>query len=906
MANIKISNLSSAWTSSLAEHTAIRMNVTDAASSGSSKLIDLLIDGNSKFSVRKDSVVSASSFVGSLAGTASFSTSGSYSNQSNQSVSSNTSVSSSHASQSLSSSYSVSSSYASHANSSNAATTASYSVAGLSSSYSSYSGQSNTSFSASSAGWSLTASHALNGGAGAALSSGSQYNVTASWAVSASYALNSSAGLVSGSSYNITASRAISASHAIIADTSVTSSFALSAQATLPSGSTFNITASRATSASYAVSSSHAVTASYAERYAPYWPSNVEISGSGLTPSVGNIVNYVVASGSFTLIANALGSTPFYYRWYINSSSLLQSGSSNSFSVTSSRKELHSGIFTCNVTNSYGTATSRNFQVQVLDPVALTSETPPSPTPTVDSMVYFLVSATGDAVRYKWKKRGTPSPANDVYVTDGSPSILNEGAESSTLTIQAISPESEGYYFCEISNSVSNTSSSNMLIYVTAPRVVTQPSDLDTYGLSTVVATGSAISYSWEYNGSPITNQSSSTLNLSNAVNDGYFTQTMMDNLYSLRCRVYNRVGYNLSDEIQVKPFKKSGTSVTSTETATRGQSDVVAINASAQIFAPVGTSYTVQRGALNVGSDTTALGESYPKLTLHNVQATDAGSYTVSASFNGKSVVSDAISLTVSDNVTFHNGIPSVRYVFGDESHTLVADYSIAFDIFGNTLLPSYDFLFSTAFRKSGSNTALDQIDREIQSLCPNGISPTPDTPDYAASTLTMTGTDTGGSAQTSASSTTIYYQYATSKTHPAGACPSQSISTPDPWPYTNTDTLSGSTPSSLTDITVGNYQISAIVSYGTLGITVHPSGSQTKATGSSVVLRTVGSCGGATIAYRWYKNGARIPGATTNIYTISSVSPSDSGSYYCKVGAKSTLSYRTMNSSASVLVVS
>lgn len=876
MANVKISNLSTIWTSSATEFTAIKMDVTDSASSGSSKLMDLMVGGTSKASVRKDGVLTATSFIGqhtgSSFGTASFSVSSSVSQQS---------VTSSHA------------------------------FTGISSSYSSYSGQSNTSLSSSQATWSNTASYALNAGSGGTtLNSGSSYNITSSWAMSASYAMNSSGGgttLTSGSTYNITASAAISASHSPSASMAVTASFALSANATLTSGSSYNITASRAVTASYIVSSSYAETASYAERYAPYWPSNVQITGSNLVPNDNNTVWYIVTTGSFTLIASALGSQPQYYKWYINSSSLLQSGSSNSLLITGSNKLSHSGYYTCQVTNSYGSSTSANFHVQVLEPAIIQSEIIPSPTPSVNSMVSFQISPVGDNIGTRWKKRSLSDPTVSDYVQNGVPSILNVGRDTTVLSIQAISPESEGTYFCEVSNSISYTTSSNMLIYVTAPRITTQPLDLDGNGLSTVVATGSAISYSWEYNGVAITQQSASTLNLSQAVNDGFFTSTMMNQLYSLRCRVYNAVGYNLSNNIQVKPFKKSGVAMTGHTEATQraSQDPVVAIDGGAQLIAPVGTTYTVYRNGVNVGSDFSALGETLPRLTIYNPQSSDAGTYVVSASFNGKSVTSDAVTLTVTENEYRHNAFPSQRYVFTDESHTLIADTGDSLGVHFNGMAgapPGY-YLLSRGIRESGNYTVYDRHDLAAGVPCPNQIV-LPTQSSFPTSTVTMTGRALSGPASGSGS-TTIYYQYAYS--YATSNCPTNSVSTTDPWSKLHPDTWEDTGNLNTSPVVGGGstYLSCAIICYGNLGITVHPSGSQTKSTGSSVTLRTVATCGGADVHYRWYRNGIRIPDSDSSIYSISSVALTDSGSYYCIAGVKSTLSYRTMQSSASMLVV-
>jgi len=113
MASVKISNITSVWTSSATEFNAFKLNAEDSGSSGSSNLILVQKDDQSKFSVRKDGLVSAAmgflgSFTGSVSGSASYST------LSNQSLS---------ASVSTTASFAVSTSYASTANIATTATT---------------------------------------------------------------------------------------------------------------------------------------------------------------------------------------------------------------------------------------------------------------------------------------------------------------------------------------------------------------------------------------------------------------------------------------------------------------------------------------------------------------------------------------------------------------------------------------------------------------------------------------------------------------------------------------------------------------------------------------------------------------------------------------------------------------
>lgn len=79
------------------------------------------------------------------------------------------------------------------------------------------------------------------------------------------------------------------------------------------------------------------------------------------------------------------------------------------------------------------------------------------------------------------------------------------------------------------------------------------------------------------------------------------------------------------------------------------------------------------------------------------------------------------------------------------------------------------------------------------------------------------------------------------------------------------------GTNDSSVADITAG----------GKPSFTTQPL-EQTKCLGQSVTL-TTGVIGASPITYKWRKNGADIPGATSSSYTLSAVSAGDSASYDC-----------------------
>ena len=897
MANVKISNLSAVWTSSLTEHDGIKMTVTDSASSGSSKLINLLVGASSKFSVRKDSVVSAESFVGGFTG--------SHEGTSSRSVSSSYSVVSSNA---VSSSFSVSSSFASNS------TTASHSVTGLSSSYSSYSGLSNTSTTASYANNSSTASYALNGGSGG-VTSGSSYNITASWSVSASYALNGgSGGVASGSSYNITSSWAISsisASYSVSSSKAISSSYAVSASYVVTAShvvsasfSNFATTSSNVVSASYARSSSHAVTASFAERYAPYWPSNVEITGSGLYPGSGNYLGtfFVATSASFTLIASALGNQPQYYRWYINSSSLLQSGSSNSFLVTQSLKISNSGYYTCNVTNSYGSSTSQNFLVQVLDPPVITAENPPNPTPPINSVATFNVAATGDLLEYIWRRTSTTS-----FMVDGVPNVFTNGSTTPTFTIQSLASVppagTEGSYACLVSNPVSPLSditgdtpisSSEMVIYTSAPSIVNQPIDLNGQGVTSITATGSAISYSWEYGGVGITNQTSHTMSLAPAVVGGYLTQAMLDTNDDFRCRVYNGVGQVISNTFKIIPFKLTDTPTAGTGEVARAHSPHV-ISCDAQMVRPVGTTFNWTKNGIAVGSDVGAHGQTLPTLTLYNVQPGDAGTYICSCSYNGSSSMSDSVVVTVTPSTTNHNSTFSPLYIFPDETVTLIDDHYYNPDSYFGTTGGAGSYKMSSGWR----NVAFGSSSFDTQTY--EAYVPCPGTIDFSlvADTIKPSSYDLVGSV-IPGNSTVWLYQYIYGST--GSACPPSVAALPDPFAYVNLDLATGAPP--WTSYGAANQAVITTFKRPLPTISVEMPVSTSVTLGDSVSLEVTTT--GEALEYRWYKNGVWRPAATGDTYTIDSAGYGDSGSYVCIVGSRSTHSNRTVTSTTARLDVS
>ena len=540
--------------------------------------------------------------------------------------------------------------------------------------------------------------------------------------------------------------------------------------------------------------------------------------------------------------------------------------------------------------------------VQVLDPAIITSETIPGATPPENSLVSFQLSVTGDNVGTRWKKRSSSIPNISTYVVDGTPSILNVGHDTTNLTIQAINPESEGTYFCEVSNSISYVTSSNMLIYVTAPTIVTQPADLNSAGVTSIVATGSAISYSWEYNGLPITGQTDSTLNLDTAVQGGYVTQTMLDQGGTFKCKVYNGIGYVRSNAFNIKPFKKSGTSVTGVGSSYRAYSSLVVADCSNQIIAPVESVYNWYRNGSPVGADLGAFGQTLPTLTLDNVQSSDAGTYECHCTYNGLTVVSDGVSFTVLANDNSHTGCPAAISLFSDETYTLNADYVHNFIAFGGTPVPPGGYRIDTAWRSPSYGSASYGQVTDSQTVSCMGSYTFPDIKSYGVGSHAVLGSTITGDSQV--------WKYQLVYSNYNASCPTTSSTVSpigDPYPYIS---LVGAgsqpfgPPTQSISVTFSDVYTATLTKLTLPSISVQPVSVQSASLGGSVSISVTAA--GSNLQYRWYKNGVLRPDYNTNVYSISSAGMEDTGSYYCKVGNKSSNSYRTVTSNTSVLYVS
>jgi len=328
---------------------------------------------------------------------------------------------------------------------------------------------------------------------------------------------------------------------------------------------------------------------------------------------------YQGTSATFTVAAS--GTTPFTYQWRFNGANI--SGATLSSYTKSSAQPTDTGSYSVLVANAAGNATSANAVLTVTVPPTITAQ-PLSQTVTQGTSATFTVAASGTTpFTYQWRFNG----ANI------------SGATASSYTRANVQPADAGSYTVVVANSVGSATSASAILTVyvplTAPSIVTQPQD-QTVGEGasatfTVSASGSTpLYYQWRLNG----------INISGATASGYtLSSVQLADAGPYSVVVSNSMGAATSlNALLTVIVPPSVTTQPISQTVTQGQSVTFSAVAS-------GTAPLTYQWRLNGASISGATASSY---TRANVQATDAGSYSVLVSNTAGSAISANAVLTV------------------------------------------------------------------------------------------------------------------------------------------------------------------------------------------------------------------------------------------------------------------
>jgi large repetitive protein len=317
-------------------------------------------------------------------------------------------------------------------------------------------------------------------------------------------------------------------------------------------------------------------------------------------------------SVTFTVVASGAGTLTYY--WVKDGTAI--SGATSSSLILSNVQSVNAGTYWVIVTNTAGNVRSNGAVLTVSAATMAPSITtqPQSQTITLGKSVTFSVTATGTApLSYQWYIGGTAI----------------SGATSSTYSISNVQASNAGTYTVTVSNgTLPNATSNGAVLTVSsapvAPSITVQPqSQTITAGQSvtfSVTATGTApLSYQWYISGSAISGATSSTYSISNVQAANAGTYTVMVSNGTLPNATSNGAVLTVSAAIMAPSITVQPQS----QTITAGQSVTFSVTATGT--APLSYQWYIGGTAIS--------GATSSSYSISNVQAANAGTYTVTVS---------------------------------------------------------------------------------------------------------------------------------------------------------------------------------------------------------------------------------------------------------------------------------
>jgi hypothetical protein len=269
------------------------------------------------------------------------------------------------------------------------------------------------------------------------------------------------------------------------------------------------------------------------------------------------------------------------------------------------------------------------FQLQIYNAPVITGQ-PTSQTNVAGSTVQFSVAALGGVLGYQWQTNG-----GSGFVNVGNGGVFS-GANSNVLTIASAPGSSAVSYQVIVTNNVGSVTSAAVILSLT-PQISAQPaSQAATAGGNasfSVVADGSApLTYQWYGQGTALAGANNSTLSLTSvgAGNAGSYSIVVRNNYGSVTSTVAT-LTVNVPPAITTQPQN---------QTVAAGQRASFAVGAS-------GATPLVYLWNLD---GTNLYGATNSTLTLADVRAANAGSYTLVVTNIAGSVTSAVATLTVTN----------------------------------------------------------------------------------------------------------------------------------------------------------------------------------------------------------------------------------------------------------------
>ncbi len=563
--------------------------------------------------------------------------------------------------------------------------------------------------------------------------------------------------------------------------------------------------------------------------------------------SATSITNLILCPGERAVFATAASGTPPYaFAWYKDD--LMLPGQTDASLTLPSVTPADAGFYSVVVSGVCGSAVTNTASLVVLSPIqapALSSLVKcPGETAVFGNALPLLERAS-----FSWFKNG----------------VLMPGSADVSLTLSSISAADAGTYSLVISGSCNTVTNSATLTVNESVVVASAPISLTncpgTTASFSVNATGTGLSYQWSKNGTDLVGQTSSSLILNNvtASDAGTYTITVSGTCGS---PVTHSAALAVNENVVVASAPISLTNCPGT-------------TASFSVSATgTGLSYQWSKNGAALVDQTTS------SLTLNNVTASDAGTYTITVSGTCGNPVTHSATLTVNENVVVASAPVSL---------TNCSATTVNFSVNATGTGLSYQWF------KNGA--AL--VDQTSSSLTLNNVNAS----DAATYTITVSGTcgnPVTHSATLTVNENIVVASAPVSLTNCPGTTASFSVSATGTglsyqWIKDGT-ALVGRTGSTLVlnSVTSANAGTYAVVVSGTCGNSV--TNFATLAVNQNVVVAnapvSLTNCPGTTasfsvnatgtgLSYQWSKNGTDLVNQTTSSLTLNNVTAADAGTY-------------------------
>lgn len=264
------------------------------------------------------------------------------------------------------------------------------------------------------------------------------------------------------------------------------------------------------------------------------------------------------------LVAEASGTGPISYRWTFNGAPIDQK-TSNKLTIPRVTDEL-AGIYQVTAENPYGSLTSPDILIDVLEP------------PTISLQPESVKIAAGDTLKLAVLAQGS-LPLNYQWIKNGIPIA---GKVSETLTIENTTLEDAGEYKVTIRNEVGEVTSASVLVSAgQKPEIIFLSSPVTTHvGHSALlwaqVSGDTPMQYEWKWEGTKI-GTSNKPFIILDSISD--------EELGTFQLTVHNSLGSTTSEPITAKRVDNLGFSYPGTPSVTRILPDYVPQNKNLDVY---------------------------------------------------------------------------------------------------------------------------------------------------------------------------------------------------------------------------------------------------------------------------------------------------------------------------------